>query len=74
MRRCMAKEDIYPINSKQAIDTSKLQQFEKVIFLDAGADFSFPDNGILKKLNQHAKLENKYEFYEIFKVYEFRVE
>jgi hypothetical protein len=45
---------------------------DKIVYLDAGANFSFPNNNILNLLENKLVLKNKYEYYEIFKIYEFR--
>lgn len=61
-------ENIFAINSIQEVD---INDSEKVIFLDAASEFTFPKNNILKTLMQNYKLKNIYKFYEIFYVYEF---
>lgn len=73
MHKYLTEENIYPINNQSQIDSIQLQEFERILFLDAGADFSFPNNDILQKLKDNAVLENKYEFEEIFMVYEFKI-
>ncbi len=60
-------ESIYPINSADLIPNTK----NKIVYLDAAADFSFPDNNLYNTLNQKYKLKNTFKFYEIFNVYEF---
>jgi len=60
-------EKIYPINSANLITMST----KRVIFVDAAADWSFPDNNIYNTLYKRYRLKNEYQFYEIFKVYEF---
>jgi hypothetical protein len=67
-------KNIYPIDSKNQLDTSLIKKADKIIFLDAGANYSSPDNNIFQTLEQHYKLQSKYEYYEIFRVYEFKVE
>lgn len=69
---CLHSENIYPITDKSQIDLNKIKTAKKVIFLDAAADFSYPNNKILKKLNDKLSLQNKYEYYTIFKIYEFK--
>ncbi len=66
------EQNIFPIDHVDQIDQNLLKNTHKVIYLDAGADFSFPNNGILNGLENKLKLQNKFEFYEIFKIYEFR--
>jgi len=47
-------------------------KWKHIVFLDAAADFSNPNNNILNSLNEHYVLDKKLEFYEIFKVYEYK--
>lgn len=64
------KQNIYGINNISNIDYKK---WTHIIFLDAAANFSYPDNNILNYLNQDYTIQNKYKFYEIFNVYEYRL-
>ena len=59
---------IHGINNSTAIDTSALHH---IIYLDAGADFSSPDNGIYDYLDKNFVLLETHEFPEIFKVFVF---
>jgi mannosyltransferase len=45
---------------------------EHLIYLDAGADFSFPENGIVNYLEANYTWEASFEFPEIYKVHSFR--
>lgn len=65
-------DNIFPINSWQEIDAEQISHFDKVIFLDAGADFSFPNNNIKNQLGLNYNLINKFKFYEIFHVFEYK--
>jgi len=69
----MDSENIFAIDNWNQIDTIKIKKFNKVIYIDAGADFSFPNNGIINKLNEISIYKNRYDFYEIFKVYEYQL-
>jgi len=60
--------NIYGVNNIKAID---LTNCKHLIYLDAGADFSNPDNNILKYLNNHYEQKSKDEVYEIYTIYEF---
>lgn len=64
----LKKEKIYAINS---FDPA-LFDSEKIIYLDAAADFSFPNNNILNTLNKKYQLINTFRYYEVFNVYEFK--
>ncbi len=71
---CLHKDNIYPITDQSQIDTNKINLAEKTFYLDAAANFSYPNNNIFNKLNNILSLQNKYEFYKIFKIYEFNAE
>ncbi len=64
-------ENIFPIRSINEINNEVLKKFRKVIYLDAGADFSNPGNGILQSLESKYKLNIKQHFNTIFDVYIF---
>lgn len=66
------ENNIYPINNVSQIEMNLLKGKDKIVYLDAGANFSFPNNNILNLLENKLVLKNKYEYYEIFKIYEFR--
>jgi uncharacterized membrane protein len=61
------QELIYPVYS-MPFDV-KLKS--KVIYFDAGADFSNPGNNILNSLNQHYNLKKMHHFEKIYNIYEF---
>ena len=69
---CLNTNHIYPLNLAEEMESSRLEQCDRVVFLDAGADFTFPNNGILSRLNNEFQLDSTYQFYEIFRVYDFR--
>lgn len=62
-------EGIYGVNSINEINFKK---WDKIIFLDAAASFSYPNNNIKNQLDANYNLKNKYEFYEIFNVFEYK--
>ena len=66
------KKNIFPVDNVSQIEQGLWQNTHKIVYLDAGADFSFPNNGILNLLENKLKTQNKFEYYEIFKIYEFR--
>ncbi len=55
-------DKVYPINSADLIQYST----KRIVFLDAAANFSFPDNNIYNTLKERYKLKNEYKFYEKF--------
>lgn len=63
-------ENIHGINSIDEID---LSNWERVIYLDASADFNNPNNNINNVLNEKYDKQNQYEVYEIYTISEFQV-
>jgi uncharacterized membrane protein len=59
-------DNIYSINNIQEIDFKK---WNKVVFLDAAANFSYPDNNIKQELDKNYVLKNKFYFAEIFNIF-----
>ncbi len=66
----LQKRNIYGIYNIKDFNYKKC---DNVVYLDAAADFSYPDNDILKTLEANYNLEEKSEFYKIFKVYKFSI-
>ncbi len=71
LRKNLASEMIFPINSFSDIDTNLFKETDKVIYIDAAADFSYSNNNIHKFLVNHLGNYQLYEYPEIFKIYEF---
>ncbi|HEX2935418.1 MAG TPA: glycosyltransferase family 39 protein [Bacteroidales bacterium] len=72
LRDGLAKENIYPIASKQQIDTFLIKKTNKVIYIDAAADFSYPQNKIKAYLDSCMNPVQDNFYYEIFHVIEYR--
>ena len=68
IKKNLLKENIYTINN---INEVNLENCNKVVFVDAAAQFSFPENNILNRLKKEYKQKNTHKYYEIFNVYEF---
>jgi uncharacterized membrane protein len=68
----LIKDSVYCIYNIGQVDEAILKSASKIIYLDAGADFSVPDNNIVHCLSKDYKLLSSTEYYQIFKVYEFR--
>jgi len=64
----LSLENIYCINNIKEVDYEKNNH---IVFLDAAASFSYPDNNIINTLNQNYSLIGEYKFHEIFRVYEY---
>ena len=62
------KNHIYTTNAISELD---YKDYNHIVFLNAGADFSFPDNNIEKELSQQYSDTSTQKFYEIFIVKEF---
>ncbi len=73
MYECMKEEGIFFISNYEEMDTALINKSDRMIFVDAGADFSFPENNILNYSKQFGDLENQYSFPEIYKIYEFKM-
>jgi hypothetical protein len=71
MYTCMHAQNVYPISSANEIDTTLLRSFKRIIYIDAGADFSYPGNNVYQFLSNRFTLQQKSEYPEIFKVYTF---
>lgn len=68
MTKNLNQENIYTITN---INEVNLNNCKKVLYLDAAAEFSFPQNNILNTLEKTYTLKNAYKFHEIFTIYEF---
>jgi mannosyltransferase len=67
----LLKQNIYPVRNIKEIHPSLLQNAKRIIYLDAGADFSNPGNNVLSTLRANRNEKKKTHFKEIFDVYEF---
>ena len=65
----LKNQNVYFINN---INEVSLNEANSVIYLDAAANFLFPNNNIFSTLNAKYNLNHTYKFYEIFIVYEFQ--
>ncbi|MBK9507924.1 MAG: hypothetical protein IPO03_21490 [Bacteroidetes bacterium] len=63
-----AKNHIYTTNAISELD---YKDYNHIVFLNAGADFSFANNNIEKELSQQYSDTSTQKFYEIFIVKEF---
>jgi uncharacterized membrane protein len=69
--RHLASEHIYPISNERQLDIALLRKAEKVIYIDAAADFAYPGNGIKAYLDSTLNLKHQYEIPEIYWIYEY---
>jgi mannosyltransferase len=66
----LEKDNIYAIYNINEIDYSK---WKRIVFLDAAADFAYPDNNVKNSLEANYNLVNHYPIYEIFNVFEYEL-
>lgn len=66
-------ENIYAINNIDEIDEIDLLEWNHIIYLNAVASSTAPQNNIKNKLNDHYTLDSKHEIYEIFNVIEYKM-
>lgn len=66
----LKKQNIYATNTVTNLSFSGI---DNIIYLDAAAQFSYPENHILDSLNKSYAIDSIYKFYEIFKVYSFLI-
>ncbi len=71
MYQLLKSENFYPIHSATQIDPLQLKNFDKIVYLDAAADFQYPQNGVRTRLDESYRLKDTHHFYEIFKLYEY---
>jgi hypothetical protein len=69
MNQKLRSENIYTVYGMNQNLTKELESFNKVIFLDAAADFANSNNNIRKTLDSRFEQTEKHFFYEIFIVY-----
>jgi 4-amino-4-deoxy-L-arabinose transferase-like glycosyltransferase len=68
----LKSDHIYFVNDIDYTTDSVLQQFDTILYLDAGADFAMPNNNIKKVLSTHfTELNNRYSD-NFFKIYTFK--
>ncbi len=67
----LMQDNIYPIKDISRISPILLNKADKVIFMDAASEFSYPNNKIKETLASFLSLKSKTHFKEIFDIYEF---
>ena len=68
----LKSDHIYFVNDIDYTADSVLQQFDTIIYLDAGADFAMPNNNIKKVLHAHYTELNNHYSDNFFKIYTFK--
>ncbi len=69
----LAKENIFFVNTVDSNLETKINNFEKVIYLDASANFSSPNNGIKESFYKKHNFIDKTFYYELFNIYSFQI-
>lgn len=69
--KLMNAENVYFIHRLYPDMISRINQFDKIIYLDAGADFSSPNNRIKQDLEDHYSLQEETFHFELFHTYSF---
>jgi len=67
----LKEENIYPVYGVSELKNEINNNSDKIIYVDAGADFGLPNNGILQYLNKKYLFISQYKINEAFKIYEF---
>lgn len=71
LENLLRKDNIYFINHLDSSIINKINQYEEIIYLDAGADFAMPNNNIKIDLLNKFKLRKEKFYFEIFNIYTF---
>ncbi|MCF8258808.1 MAG: glycosyltransferase family 39 protein [Flavobacteriales bacterium] len=66
---CLRADRVYPVSDKVWMDSDAVAQADHVIYLDAAADFAFPDNGILPYLKDTFAHCERFHYPEVFYVH-----
>lgn len=65
-------ENIYPIRHVDQIEKNQLNATQQILYLDAGADFNYPENQIRHSFDQRFIYQETHHFYEIFNIYTYK--
>lgn len=76
----LKKDNVFPVRNASEIDTASLKQYDKILFIDASADFCYPNNNIntiltnlFTRLNDSISV-NKHEIPQTLNIYEYNIE
>lgn len=67
----LKKENVFPVRNISEISKAVIDSATRIIYVDAGADFSNPGNNVLSALENKFGVVEKKHFEEIFNVYVF---
>jgi uncharacterized membrane protein len=68
LKNALNQRHIFPMWNQNLINKDSLKKYSRVIYLDAAAEFSFPDNGIKWMLNREMKKTSEFHFEDIYDV------
>ena len=71
IKQSLGSNNIHAVYNIAEIDYRK---WRHIIYLDAAANFSHPDNNIIQSLEEDYQLNKKTHFKEIFNVYEYSLD
>ena len=71
IKKNLKKERIYAVKNLTQLDTTKLKNSKQILFLDAAADFNYPNNGILIYLKQHYPKIETFDYGDALRLYKF---
>jgi mannosyltransferase len=69
INKSLNSENVYGVNRIDEID---YKEWDKIVFLDAAASFSDPNNNVKTELDANYDLTNHFYFYEIFNIFEYK--
>ena len=64
-------EHIYPVKSSKQLDSSLTVDTETIIYVDASADYHYPDNQIKTKLNANFQMQDSINYNSLYNVYRY---
>ena len=68
LRAHLRADHVFPIHHAEQIAKQSLTKVNRIIYLDTGADFTYPNNGIRAYLATHFELKEEIRFDELFQV------
>lgn len=71
VRQKLNQRGIYPIRTALDIDSVKLNQFKRVVYIDYLADFNNANNGVRSLIESRFRLLHTYAFWENLRIFEY---
>lgn len=73
IRKHLHKEHVFPISHAIQLAQQPLMPGDKILYLDTGADFTYPENQIRAYLDDHFEQRQAIRFDELFQLFEYSV-